>query len=181
LYYSTQKIKEFQSFLTDFEIKPLSFEVEETGLTFEENALLKAHHAIKLVKDHFVLTEDSGLEVTALHKKPGVHSKRYSVTGKDEDNNLKLLKELERKENREAYFKCVICLNSPSQKNTLFQGEAKGTIAKKISKGEGFGYDFCFIPHRETKTYAELGLSYKNTHSHRARALKKLSQFLKAL
>ena len=184
------KLKEFQQTLEGFCLKTLpDLKVKETAHSFEQNALLKAKAALKALKnaqeERFlgVLAEDSGLQVEALNGAPGIFSARYGQTDRlkkptDQDNNLKLLKALEKIEERKAQFYCALCFLSPKGQSHFFQGFLKGHISRKLSQGEGFGYDFCFIPEGEMETLATLGFHYKQRVSHRARALKKLMKFL---
>ena len=186
------KLKEFQQSLESFCLKTLpDLKVKETANSFEQNALLKAKAALKALKEVpeegflGILAEDSGLQVEALNGAPGIFSARYGQTNNlkkptDRDNNLKLLKALEKIEEgkRKAQFYCALCFLSPKGQSHFFQGLLKGRISQSLSQGEGFGYDFCFIPEGETETLATLGFHYKKRVSHRAKALKKLMKFL---
>ncbi|MEI6093036.1 MAG: RdgB/HAM1 family non-canonical purine NTP pyrophosphatase [bacterium] len=166
--------------LTDLGAEPV--EVEETGNTFEENALIKAKfYAEKL--GYVTLADDSGLEVDYLKGEPGVKSARYAGVGaKDSDLCNKILKKLEGVplDKRTARFKCVICLYDPVDMSYLFyEGTCEGTIAIKASGKNGFGYDPVFIPNDfAPKTIAELSSSIKNSISHRGRALSLLKEKL---
>lgn len=154
-------------------------EVEETGSTFRENALLKARQFAKKSK-LLTIADDSGLEVKFLGDQPGANSKRF-FPGSDGDRNNHLLSLMSQAvgEDREALFKTVLCLFNPNTNEAYyFEGIYRGVIAMEANGNEGFGYDPIFIPEGETKTSAQLGLEYKNQHSHRYLAIKKLAKYL---
>lgn len=149
----------------------------ETGKTYLDNARIKAKSLSAMKPGHFVFADDSGLEVIGLGGLPGVHSARYAgEKARDSENRNKLLKMLTLKQvaNRAAEFKCVLVVITPSGEEWVFEGELKGEIAKKESGLHGFGYDSVFIPVGEKQTLAELPPGYKNQHSHRAVACRKL-------
>lgn len=153
----------------------------ETGVTFLENARIKAKSVKALKSDHWVLGEDSGLEVESLGNLPGVHSARYAgANARDSENVAKLLKMMQIRSgpNRQAQFKCVSVVLTPQGEEWFFEGVIKGQIQAKTSGLMGFGYDPVFVPDGETKTLAELGPGYKIQKSHRALAL---AQFLAKL
>lgn len=163
-------------------LKELGFqeEIPETGKTIEENSKIKA----RFLKEHFknekvmVVADDSGLEVFSLNNAPGVYSARYAGEPKnDEANNKKLLKELSHQSLRNARFVTVITLLD-GEKELVFEGEVKGTIAFEPRGKNGFGYDPLFIPQGYRSTFAELPNETKNTISHRANAVKKLLAYL---
>ncbi|MEZ4871999.1 MAG: non-canonical purine NTP pyrophosphatase [Bdellovibrionales bacterium] len=119
------------------------------------------------------------MEVLGLKNLPGVHSARYAGDkATDHENVAKVMKmvNLRTPTDRSAQFKCCIVAISPEGTEHIFEGVVKGEISKKVAGTEGFGYDVCFIPEGETKTFAELGLSFKNKVSHRAQAIRKLSE-----
>ena len=156
-------------------------DIPENGQTLNENALIKA----KYVYDTYHLncfSDDTGLEVDALGGAPGVYSARYAGgVGHDSDANMKkLLHELENKDNRKARFRTVIALIIDGKVKT-FEGIVNGEIIKERRGGEGFGYDPVFQPEGYDKTFAELGVDVKNQISHRARASKKLADYLNTL
>lgn len=156
-----------------------TFDVEETGQTFRENAFLKAKAYADLTGLPTV-ADDSGLEVKALDGFPSVQSNRW-FQGTTSERNEALLDLLKDKENREARFYSVICFFDPQAKLCkYFDGEIKGQIApeQRGSKIEGFGYDPIFIPEGYQQSFAELGVAVKNTISHRKQALLKLSQYV---
>ena len=123
--------------------------------------------------------DDTGLEVEALGGEPGVHSARYA-DGTDHDseaNMRKLLANLEGKDNRKACFRTIISLIIDGVEHQ-FEGKVEGRIATEKHGKEGFGYDPIFIPEGYDKSFAELGEEIKNQISHRARAVKKLAEYL---
>ena len=154
-------------------------DIEETGKTFEENAFIKAKYVLdKYGYDCFA--DDSGLEVEALDGAPGVYSARYAGDhGNAEANMNKLLENLKGIDNRKARFVTVICLIN--KENTLyFRGEINGTIINEKRGDDGFGYDPIFVPDGFNRTFAEMTLEEKNKMSHRALALEKMTQHLRA-
>lgn len=155
-------------------------DIPETADTLEGNALLKARY----IFDNYHLdcfADDTGLEVEALNGAPGVYSARYAG-GEGHDaqaNMLKLLHELEGKENRKAQFRTAISLILDG-KEYLFEGVIKGEIIKEKRGNSGFGYDPIFKPEGYDRTFAELGNDIKNQISHRALAVQKLCEFLQS-
>lgn len=180
------KLREIREILgSDFEIVSLSEigcheDIPETGDTLEENALQKAQFVCD--KYHIgCFADDTGLEVEALDGQPGVHSARYAE-GTDHDseaNMAKLLANLQDKSNRSARFRTIIVLLQPNAQPIYFEGRVDGQIATEKHGTEGFGYDPIFVPEGYDKSFAELGEEIKNTISHRARAVVKLSEYLK--
>lgn len=184
------KLQEIREILSpEFEIVSLKEigcheDIPETGNTLEENALQKARY----VSERYHIScfaDDTGLEVDALGGAPGVHSARYAE-GTDHDseaNMTKLLRELEGKENRLARFRTVIALIELGEDETenvhLFEGIVEGHISTERQGTEGFGYDPIFVPEGYEKSFAALGETIKNHISHRARAVKKLAEYLK--
>ena len=156
-------------------------EVEETGSTFVENAILKARSA-SLTTGFAAIADDSGIEIDYLDAKPGIKSARYS--GRDatnESNNLKLLKALEGVpfEKRKACYRCVIVyMRFPDDPFPIItSGSWEGYITEKLIGTNGFGYDPLFYLPEYDKTSAEISSSLKNKISHRAKALKKLQDY----
>lgn len=146
----------------------------EDGLTFLDNARIKAKSVKALKSEHWVLGEDAGLEVEGLNHLPGIHSARYAGPhARDSENIAKLLKmiQIRSSANRKAQFKCVTVVLTPQNEEWIFEGLLKGQISTKVAGTLGFGYDPIFIPEGETKTLAELGPAYKIQKSHRAMAL----------
>jgi len=153
-------------------------DIPETADTIEGNASLKSK-AIYEITNTNVFSDDSGLLVEALNGAPGVHSARYAGNQKnDEDNLQKLLIELADKETKKAHFKTVMSLIIDGKEH-LFEGKIEGTIISEKRGTNGFGYDPIFVPDGYTKTFAEMTNEEKSTISHRAKALKKLIEFLK--
>lgn len=156
---------------------------EETGKTFEENAVIKAEHAAKHL-DALVLSDDSGLVVPALQGEPGVYSARYAGEGAtDRENRLKLLEKMKplQENQRAAYFECVIVLASPDKIVKKTHGFLEGTIAHEERGRNGFGYDPLFVKYDYHKTLAELEETVKNRISHRRKAFDKLVLSLESL
>ena len=155
-------------------------DIPETAETLEGNALLKSYYIYKNYHlDCFA--DDTGLEVEALNGAPGVYSARYAG-GEGHDaqaNMLKLLHELDGKENRKAQFRTAISLILDG-KEYLFEGVIKGEIIKEKRGDSGFGYDPVFMPEGYDRTFAELGNDIKNQISHRALAVQKLCEFLQS-
>ncbi|MDO4158996.1 MAG: non-canonical purine NTP diphosphatase [Prevotellaceae bacterium] len=156
-------------------------DIPETGNTLEENALQKAQY----IFDNYgydCFADDTGLEVDALNGEPGIYSARYAGgEGHDSEANMaKLLYKLGSNDNRKAHFRTVIALirKNDNPQVTLFEGIVYGNIIKEKRGGEGFGYDPIFEPEGYNNTFAELGHEIKNTISHRAKAVKKLSDYL---
>jgi len=152
--------------------------VEETGNTFEDNALLKARHAAA-ASGLPALADDSGLEVDALGGRPGVWSARYAgVAATDEQNNARLILDLEGvpDEQRTARYRCVLALvrSVGDTQPILAQGNWEGRIGLESVGNSGFGYDPLFIPTGLNCTAAELSSARKNALSHRGAALRDL-------
>lgn len=163
-------------FLDDIDNPSISFP-EESGETFHENAAIKATFLAKITGIPTV-ADDSGLNVTALAGFPGVKSARW-LAGSDQDRVNGLLSKLEGIDDRSAQFVCSICLSLPATNQQLFfDGFQDGSISQKPRGADGFAYDVIFIPKGQKMTYAELGIAYKNQHSHRAHALKKLASYV---
>lgn len=157
--------------LADF---PEALEVEETGITFMENARLKASQQAQHL-GHWTIGEDSGLCVSALDGAPGIYSARYSgPDATDEKNNQKLLRELGefRPEKRQAYYVSTMALASPDGCIQIeAEGRCWGRIISEYRGAGGFGYDPLFEIPEYHQTFAELGNTVKRALSHRGRAL----------
>ena len=152
-------------------------DIPETSNTLEGNALLKAQYIYSNYKLN-CFADDTGLEVEALNGEPGVYSARYAGDiHKSEANMLKLLHNMENKENRQSQFRTVISLIL-DETEYQFEGIIKGKIITEKRGSSGFGYDPIFIPEGYDKTFAELGDEIKNKISHRAQAVNKLCKFL---
>jgi len=155
-------------------------EIEETGGTLVENALIKAR-AVYIKTGQNVFSDDTGLEVYALDMAPGVHTARYAGETNDADANMqKLLNALMEKQDRKARFRTVVALIYEGQEY-LFEGIVDGNISVNRAGVKGFGYDPVFIPQGYDKTFAELDAEIKNSISHRFRAMQALRTFLKDL
>jgi XTP/dITP diphosphohydrolase len=181
------KLKEIQSLLRDFPLQVKTkdqvgldkIEIEETGTTFEENALLKAK-GIQRYTQTMVLADDSGITVDALDGAPGVYSARYGgEEGNDRKNNQKLLEALKDlpEEERKAAFVCVIVVVLPDGKILKAKGITRGTVGFEEKGQGGFGYDPLFIL-PDGKTMAELTPAEKNAVSHRGKALRAIKERL---
>lgn len=155
-------------------------EIPEDFETLEENSKQKA----EFIRDKgfdYVISDDTGLEVTALNGAPGVYSARYAGPEADAHKNMdKLLKEMFGMSDRSACFKTVITLCWEGE-TYQFLGEVKGDITLEKSGSEGFGYDPVFKPIGEERCFSEMTMEEKNKISHRARAVEKLANFLKTL
>jgi XTP/dITP diphosphohydrolase len=152
-------------------------DIEETGLTFVENASIKSnfiYHKYKLN----CFGDDSGLEIDALNGEPGVFSARYAGEhGNHEANINKVLINLKNETNRRARFRTVISLIWEGKEH-FFEGSVEGTIRQEKSGSEGFGYDPIFEPEGYNITFAEMTMEEKNRISHRAKAVEQLVAFL---
>lgn len=185
------KIREFRAILKPF-VKfdllslidfPQYTPPNETGATFEENAIMKAVHAATELQ-RWVIADDSGIVIPALNGAPGVYSRRYAgENATDKENRLKLLKEMKHLDEacRQGYFECWIALASPQGLKKCAKGVSEGTITQEEKGSLGFGYDPIFIKHEYGKTFAELEEDIKNRISHRRKALDKILPALEAL
>ncbi|MBM7713538.1 XTP/dITP diphosphohydrolase [Bacillus thermophilus] len=184
------KAKEFEQlfFRYGIEVKTLlDFpdvpDVEETGETFAENAILKAETIAKL-SGQYVVADDSGLMVDALDGRPGVYSARYAGPGKDDNANIdKVLQELDgvKEKDRTSRFYCALALAGPELKTITVNGTCEGIILQERRGTGGFGYDPIFYVPSEDCSMAELTPETKNNISHRAQAMKKLERYIKKL
>jgi len=193
---NAHKLDEVRNILGEgFEVVSLSDigcteDIPETGTTLKENAQQKAEY---IYEKYGIpcFADDTGLEVEALNGEPGIYSARYAAInnageGHDSEANMTvLLQKLDGKDNRNAHFKTVICLiekdsSTGNPQQLFFEGIVEGAITTVRSGAEGFGYDPIFQPEGYDKTFAELGNDIKNSISHRARAVAKLAEYLKA-
>lgn len=182
------KLEEVQKIFGDEKFEIISLiklgfndEIEETGKSFEENAVIKANKIYKRFNLP-VIADDSGLSVYQLNGEPGVYSARYAGNNASYfDNNIKLLSEL--KNFREPHFAKFICTSVYMDKNhkIITVGELFGKIIKDFRGENGFGFDPIFVPRGYTKTLAELDLNEKNCISHRAKAFTALKIKMKKL
>lgn len=181
------KIREINQILTDFQLEIVSQseyhikEIDETGFSFVENAILKARNAAAS-SGHGTFADDSGLEVDALDGAPGIYSARYAgKNASDQDNLQKLLSDLKDvpDDQRTARFQCLLVYLKHAKDPTplICQGTWEGYITHEARGSNGFGYDPIFFVPTHNCTSAELSPEIKNTISHRAQALQKLLQY----
>lgn len=181
------KLQEIRAILGDsFEellsLKDLGIDVdvEETGKTLEENALIKAR-AILALSGIATLADDTGLMVDALNGAPGVYSARYAGEEHDDaKNRALLLKNLDGVKDRSAHFATVIALCYPDGKTLTASGRVNGEILLSERGTEGFGYDSLFFSTELGKTFAEATQAEKNSVSHRGRALRAMLELVKS-
>lgn len=181
------KLQEIRAILGDsFEellsLKDLGIDVdvEETGTTLEENALIKAR-AILALSGIATLADDTGLMVDALNGAPGVYSARYAEEEhNDAKNRSLLLKNLNGVKDRSAHFATVIALCYPDGKTLTASGRVNGEILLSERGTEGFGYDSLFFSTELGKTFAEATQAEKNSVSHRGRALRAMLELVKS-
>ena len=182
------KLREIQQVLKHLNLQLLpqsEFDIsdaDETGLSFIENAIIKARHA-SAISGLPALADDSGLEVDVLQGRPGIYSSRYAGDmATDADNVQKLLSDMEGIESlrRSARFQCVLAfIRYPEDPTPLIaQGSWDGFILEETRGQKGFGYDPVFYIPEHQRAAAELDPEIKNQHSHRARALKKLVELM---
>jgi XTP/dITP diphosphohydrolase len=192
---SQGKLRDFSTAAQTFniEIEPLTILAtipapEETGATFEENAILKAIHYSHFAPSEIILADDSGLEVDALNGAPGVRSARFAsdagladspdapLDNTDIWNNILLLKKLDgiSEEKRTARYRCVLAAARNGQILHTASGSVEGAILDTPRGTGGFGYDPLFYLYELKKTMAEIDLETKLTLSHRGRALQAL-------
>lgn len=168
-----------------FEVKTLldypdAPDVEETGTTFVENAILKAE-AISNLFSKTVIADDSGLSIDALEGRPGVYSARYAGLDKDDQANIdKVLAELRGvpTEKRTARFHCTLALKAPGQDPVTFDGTCEGVILSEQRGNNGFGYDPIFFVPEMDKTMAEMSGEEKHRISHRGNAIRLLRKWI---
>lgn len=182
------KVTELEALLADRRLNILSLadfpafpDVEETGATFAENALIKARSGAEYT-GLLTLADDSGLEVDVLGGAPGVYSARYAGEPKDDERNTqRLLAELENipYEQRTARFRCSLALVFPSGQEYVTEGTVEGIILTEKRGTGGFGYDPVFYLPSRNKTMAELDMGEKNTLSHRFQAFQKAVPIIK--
>lgn len=180
------KIAEFSQLLSGFDIQIMTLKdfgplppVLEDGKTFEENAYKKAHATAK-VTGIPALADDSGLTVAALGGAPGVRSARYAgENATDEENNRKLLREMEGISNRDAAFECVLAIAVPLGPALIYEGRCEGLVGTELRGDQGFGYDPLFYYAPLGKTFAELNRHEKNGVSHRGKAMMELKEEFK--
>jgi len=185
------KLEEISVMLSDFDIEVRSMkdmeldglEIEESGSTFEENAIIKAETVARKT-GMLALADDSGLEVDALAGAPGVYSARYAgEKATDAANNAKLLADLENVplENRQGRFVCALAAVFPDGRQIVVRGTVEGYIDFEEKGSHGFGYDPLFLIPSYQQTFGELGPVIKNSMSHRGRAIEAMKEKLSAV
>ena len=152
-------------------------DIAETAETIEGNAILKAEY-VRQKYNLDCFADDTGLEVTALNNEPGVISARYAGDSHNSQANIeKLLKNLEKENNRSARFKTAIALSTANSEK-LFLGICEGNITEELRGASGFGYDPIFQPEGFDKTFAEMTLFQKSKIGHRGKAMRQLIDYL---
>lgn len=179
------KVQEFKKMFEKENIEVFSMldlkeklEIVENGKSFEENACIKAETLSRYLK-RAVIADDSGLEVDAMNKEPGIHSARW--LGHDTDYSIKnqeIINRLKGAENRSCRFICAIALARPNHKTEVFSGVIEGMVAEEISGANGFGYDPIFMVPSLNKKLSEISEDEKNLISHRGQACKKLMEYI---
>ena len=177
------KIEEFEKMLTPYGVKIYSAndlnlpDVEETGTTFAENAILKAETLAKICNKP-CLADDSGLCVDALGGRPGVYSARYAPNRDFDKAMTMLIGELKESKSNDwsAHFACVLALKEPDEEVKVFEGRVDGKIVEERKGENGFGFDPVFIPDGFDRTFAEMSSDEKKQISHRGRAVAKFLQ-----
>lgn len=179
------KVREIADLLEPFDLKVKSVadfglpEPEEDGLTFAENAVIKAR-AASAGTGMFALADDSGLSVAALGGQPGIYSARWA--GPDKDFGLAMRRiegKLGSTSDRRAEFVCALALASPRGEVEVFEGRVQGQLVWPPRGDRGFGYDPIFVPSGDSRTFGEMAPAEKHAISHRARAFEKLKERLK--
>lgn len=170
------KLSEMQEYLQDLPwqlaLKPAELDIEETGVTFIENACLKASQVAKAMGE-WAIADDSGLAVDALDGAPGIYSARYGKT--DQERIARLLAELGTNPNRQAQFVCAIAIAAPDGAIALqTEGVCHGEILDSPRGEGGFGYDPIFYVPRQQQTFAEMSSIVKRQISHRGVAFNQL-------
>lgn len=178
------KLREFQLAAPDFEVRALAGKPappEETGATFEENAVAKAEYYGRFCQG-YLFADDSGLEVDALGGAPGVYSARYAGEhATDRQNNALLLERMQRCGDRTARFVCVIALVKDARLVRTFRGSVEGRILEAARGLGGFGYDPLFYYAPFGYTFGEAPIEDKMKVSHRAQALQAMFAYLEEL
>ncbi|MEG0077383.1 RdgB/HAM1 family non-canonical purine NTP pyrophosphatase [Anaerorhabdus sp.] len=182
---NAHKIEEFKHMLEPlgYHVRSINdlpevIDIEETGVTFEENAIIKAQS----ITNQFnipCISDDSGLEIDALNKEPGVQSARYlgHDTSYDYKNSV-LLERMKNETNRACRFVCAIALSIPGKEAVVFRDTIEGSVATSIEGKKGFGYDPIVYYEPFKTTLANVSEEMKNSVSHRGKALRKLLEYL---
>jgi len=174
------KIREFKEILAPYGINIISLndigfngDIVEDGLTFLDNAIIKAKTISKLYNKP-AMSDDSGICVVALNNAPGVHSARYSPNRDDKENNKLLLKNLEGITDRRAFYECDIVIYFPDDRYYSYEGKCYGKIDYKETGNLGFGYDPLFIPDGFDISFGLIPAEEKNKISHRGKAIQSM-------
>lgn len=183
------KLHEAEEILTSYTVTSIkhyspSFDPDESGLSFLQNAIIKAEAAQKEAPGNLILADDSGLIVDALNGAPGIYSSRFSGTdATDLSNRQLLLEKMQNKTNRNARFACAAVILFPDMRLISATGFCEGTIGVNEQGNGGFGYDPIFIPGdiSDGKTMAELSAEQKHIISHRGKAFRLLTELLQCL
>lgn len=191
--HNMDKVKEIKDFLKTYEIYALNeiltpFEIEETGKTFKENALIKSKAIFNAldknqINDFITLSDDSGISLPVLGGKPGIYSARFSgINATDQSNRTKLINELNalNLSKTPAFYTACIAISSKFGDYTT-HGFMNGFAINKERGNNGFGYDFMFIPNGFDKTVGEIDQETKLKISHRSRGLELMKHILKVL
>lgn len=185
---NAHKLKEFREILSSFKVLSLNdinftTDIDETGSTFEENALIKAKTISEFLKaknlNYMVIADDSGLSVDSLNGAPGVYSARYAGNHNDKANRDKLISELKNNKNRSAYFTCAIAVCYPDGKTKTYIGKTYGEITTEELGKTDFGYDCIFYSSDLHKTFGQATEDEKNEVSHRGRAIQEMLKDIK--
>jgi XTP/dITP diphosphohydrolase len=163
-------------------------EPEETGTTYEENAIIKAEAARDFITENrklktenpiLFIADDAGLEIEALEGAPGVHSKRFGGEDMPFPEKIQLILSSLQGKPRAARFRCCVAIAANAMATKVFEATKDGVIAEALRGEGGFGYDSIFVLPELGKTYAELSPEHKNTISHRFLVLKQAAEYLK--
>ncbi|MEQ1790008.1 MAG: RdgB/HAM1 family non-canonical purine NTP pyrophosphatase [Rickettsiales bacterium] len=185
------KVKEISELLAPIGLSVVSAaemdvdEPEETGLTFAENAILKAHNTTEKTSLP-ALADDSGLVIPALDGEPGIYSARWAGAGKNFNTAFTRIqrklaaKTIPSTTEIPAHFICVLCLSVPNKDDQIFEGRVDGKLVFPPRGEKGFGYDPIFIPDGYDTTFAEMDSEKKHSMSHRARAFEKFLKHLES-
>jgi XTP/dITP diphosphohydrolase len=178
------KLREIQEYLQgldwDLALKPPELEIEETGTTFMENAILKARGVAQTL-NQWAIADDSGLMVDALNGAPGIYSARYGNCQSDTARNRKLLAELGDHPHRHAQFVCAVAIARPDGTIALSsEGICEGEILTEMVGSGGFGYDPIFYVPQFQQTFAQMTPEIKNSISHRGKAFASLLRKMKS-
>ncbi|MDD4066081.1 MAG: RdgB/HAM1 family non-canonical purine NTP pyrophosphatase [Bacilli bacterium] len=182
---NANKLREYRELFAPFKIEVLGLEdvnytkeIEETGTTFAENAIIKAETVSKAL-NCLVVADDSGLSIHALDNFPGIHSARFMEGHSYQEKCAELIRRVKPYKDRSCDFTCAIALAIPNQATQVVEGKFYGEVATSYRGSGGFGYDPIFLVPSLGKTVGELGEEVKNTMSHRYLATTKLIALMK--